>query len=163
MPVGAPRASARRRYAASGLARDLLATVDNLRRAIASVPVENAAEPAVQQLVAGVEATERALLDALGKHGIRRIEARGGPFDPDRHEAVFEVTGSEHPEGIVAECSRRVTCTTTGCCDQRWSGWPRAASARPPQAPTTTARQRRRPTAQTDAFCRRSLLRCRQG
>ena len=91
------------RYAASGLARDLLATADNLRRAIGSVPEEQAGDPAMQQLLAGVEATERALLEALAKHGIRRIEALGGRFDPDRHEAVFEVTGSEHPEGTVAD------------------------------------------------------------
>jgi len=91
------------KYAASGLARDLLATVDNLRRAIESVPENQAADPAVQRLEAGVEATERALLEALGKHGIRRIDARGSPFEPDRHEAVFEVTGSGHPEGTVAE------------------------------------------------------------
>jgi molecular chaperone GrpE len=91
------------KYAASGLARDLLATVDNLRRAIVSVPEGKGADPAVQQLVSGVEATERALLETLARHGIRRFEARGGAFDPDRHEAVFEVTGSEHPEGTVAE------------------------------------------------------------
>ena len=91
------------KYAASGLARDLLATVDNLRRAIVSVPEGKSADPAMQQLVSGVEATERALLETLARHGIRRIEARGGAFDPDRHEAVFEVTGSKHPEGTVAE------------------------------------------------------------
>jgi molecular chaperone GrpE len=91
------------KYAASGLARDLLATADNLRRAIASVPEEKAADPAMQRWIAGVEATERALLEALAKHGIRRIEALGGTFDPDRHEAAFEVTGSEHPEGTVAD------------------------------------------------------------
>jgi molecular chaperone GrpE len=67
------------------------------------VPEGKGADPAVQQLVSGVEATERALLETLGRHGIRRIEAQGGAFDPERHEAVFEVTGSEHPEGTVAE------------------------------------------------------------
>jgi molecular chaperone GrpE len=91
------------RFAASPLARDLLATTDNLRRAIASVPAERADDDAVAQLLAGVAATERALLEALEKHGIRRIDALGEPFDPDRHEAVFQVSDSEHPAGTVAE------------------------------------------------------------
>jgi molecular chaperone GrpE len=91
------------RFAASGLARDLLATADNLRRAIESMPEERIADEAVRQFLTGVVATERALLDALAKHGIRRIESLGERFDPDRHEAVFEVTAPERPAGTVAE------------------------------------------------------------
>jgi len=91
------------KFAASGLARDLLATADNLRRAIGSVPEEKAADETVQQLLAGVAATERGLLEALEKHGIRRIDALGVPFDPSRHEAVFEVMDAKHPAGTVTE------------------------------------------------------------
>jgi molecular chaperone GrpE len=91
------------RFAASGLARDLLATADNLRRAIESVPEERTADETVRRLLTGVVATERALLEALAKHGIRRIDSLGEPFDPDRHEAVFEVTDTDHPAGAVAE------------------------------------------------------------
>jgi molecular chaperone GrpE len=90
------------RFAASGLARDLLATADNLRRAIESVPDETA-NVAVRQLLTGVVATERALLEALEKHGIRRLDSLGEPFDPDRHEAVFQVKDAERPAGTVAE------------------------------------------------------------
>lgn len=91
------------RFAASGLARDLLPTLDSLRRAIETVPQEHATDEIVQRLLAGVIATERALLDALGKHGIRRVAALGEPFDPHRHEAIFEVTAAEHPPGTIAE------------------------------------------------------------
>ena len=91
------------RFAASGLARDLLASLDNLRRALESVPTETAADETVQRLLSGVAATERGLLDALEKHGIRRIDALGQPFDPDRHEAAYQVTGAEYPAGTVAE------------------------------------------------------------
>jgi molecular chaperone GrpE len=91
------------RFAASGLARDLLATADNLRRAIESVPEEKIADETVRRLLAGVVATERALLEALAKHGIHRIASLGERFDPDRHEAVFEVTAPERPAGTVAE------------------------------------------------------------
>jgi molecular chaperone GrpE len=91
------------RFAAAGLARDLLATADNLRRAIESVPNEKAADETVQRLLAGIVATERALLDAFEKHGIRRVDALGQRFDPDRHEAVFEVADAASPPGTVAE------------------------------------------------------------
>jgi molecular chaperone GrpE len=91
------------RFAASGLARDLLATADNLRRAIESVPDERAVDEAVRQLLTGIVATERALLEALEKHGIRRLDSLGEPFDPDRHEAVFQVKDAERPAGTVAE------------------------------------------------------------
>jgi molecular chaperone GrpE len=91
------------RFAASGLARDLLTTADNLRRAIESVPEEKIADETVRRLLAGVVATERALLDALAKHGIHRIASLGERFDPDRHEAVFEVTAPERPAGTVVE------------------------------------------------------------
>jgi molecular chaperone GrpE len=91
------------RFAAAGLARDLLATADNLRRAIESVPDQTRADETTDRLLAGVVATERALLDALEKHGIRRVDALGQPFDPARHEAVFEVTDAASPPGTVAE------------------------------------------------------------
>ena len=91
------------RYAASGLARDLLPTADNLRRAIESVSEELAADEPLRQMLAGVSATERALLDAFGRHGISRIDPLGEPFDPNRHQAMFEVEDAERPAGTVAE------------------------------------------------------------
>ncbi|TWA53156.1 molecular chaperone GrpE [Azospirillum baldaniorum] len=93
------------RFAASGFARDLLPSADNLRRAIESVPMEfAAAEMWVQNLMAGLVATEKALLDAFEKHGILRIDpAPGEPFDPHRHQAMFEVGNSGLPAGTVAQ------------------------------------------------------------
>ncbi len=93
------------RFAASGFARDLLPSADNLRRAIDSVPMEfAAAELWVQNLMAGLVATEKALLEAFEKHGILRIDpAPGEPFDPHRHQAMFEVENSGLPAGTVAQ------------------------------------------------------------
>jgi molecular chaperone GrpE len=93
------------RYAASHLARDLLPTLDNLRRALDSVPAGSTGEveePAVK-LLAGVAAIERGLLEALGKHGISRIDpVPGETFDPHFHQAMFEVEDSPYPAGTVA-------------------------------------------------------------
>ncbi|WP_020188279.1 nucleotide exchange factor GrpE [Methylopila sp. 73B] len=91
------------RYAASAFARDLLATADNLERAIASAPEDLRSEPAVAPLIAGVEATRRALLDAFAKHGLHRLDPIGEPFDPHRHQASFEVADSQYEPGAVAQ------------------------------------------------------------
>jgi molecular chaperone GrpE len=85
------------RYAASALATDLLDTVDNLERAIdtatTSAPME--------VLLDGVVATRRGLLDALERHGIKRIDPLGKAFDPHLHQAVFEQTDTGRSEGTV--------------------------------------------------------------
>jgi molecular chaperone GrpE len=89
------------KFAASGFARDLLPTADNLRRAIESVPESAVVDETLRRLVAGVAATERGLLEALEKHHIHRIEPLGEAFEPDRHQAVFEVPEAESPAGTV--------------------------------------------------------------
>ena len=94
------------RFAASNLARDLLPTLDNLRRALDSVPAESGGEVdgAAIKLLAGVAATERDLLETLGKHGISRIDpVPGETFDPHVHQAMFEVERSSYPPGTVAQ------------------------------------------------------------
>jgi molecular chaperone GrpE len=89
------------RFASTDLARDLLPSLDNLRRALESVVGD---APADAALVTGIEATERGLLDALARNGIVRIAPQpGDPFDPHRHQAMFEVPASPHPPGTVAE------------------------------------------------------------
>jgi len=93
------------KFAAAALIKDLLATADNLTRALASAPAEPAGrDEAMGNLLAGVAATERILHDAFAKHGIRKIEpAPGESFDPALHQALFEVPDSEYPPGAVAE------------------------------------------------------------
>ena len=89
------------RYAIAGFAGDLLATADNLERAIASVPQDKRLDGAIAGLLAGVEATQRALLESFARHGLHRIDPVGHPFDPHRHEASFEVADNDQPPGTV--------------------------------------------------------------
>jgi molecular chaperone GrpE len=93
------------KYAAAGVVKDLLATADNLGRALASVPPAlDVQDPAMQKLLSGVAATERVLHDTFINHGIRKIEPRPGEsFDPDLHQALCEVAASEYPPGTVVE------------------------------------------------------------
>ena len=90
------------KYAASRFAADLLETADNLERAIASLPQEKFSDSTVSGLIAGIEATRRALLEAFAKHGMRRLDPIGERFDPNWHEASFELADERHPPGVVA-------------------------------------------------------------
>ena len=56
----------------------------------------------LQTLLGGVEAVERELVKMLKEHNIERIDPAGEPFDPNFHEAMFEVPDSEFPSGTVA-------------------------------------------------------------
>ena len=93
-----------RLYAAGNLAKDLLSAVDNLRRALDAVPAEREAlDNAVKNLIVGVEMTERDLLTAFEKNGIKRIEPLGQRFDPNLHQAMFEIENSGKPAGTVVQ------------------------------------------------------------
>src|SRR5947209_13796289 len=74
-----------RRFAQSPLAGDLLPALDNLARALDSA--RQAGDSGA--LVQGVAMVQNQLLDALRRHGVSRIEARGQPFDPNLHQAVL--------------------------------------------------------------------------
>lgn len=92
------------KYAATGLARDLLTVPDNLRRALDSVPAGAAdSHEMLKMLQTGVELVERELLAAFEKHGIRKISPQGERFDPNFHQAMFEVPGTDHPTGTVVQ------------------------------------------------------------
>jgi len=92
------------RYAAGGLAKDLLNVADNLHRALAAVPAEmRAGDEAAKNFVVGVEMTEKELLSAFEKHGISQILPVGEKFDYERHQAMFELENTGQPAGIVVE------------------------------------------------------------
>ncbi len=91
------------KYAASAFAKDMLDVADNLRRALASVPAESEWDELTRNLLTGVAATERELLAALERHGIKRIEPQGERFDHNFHQAMFEVADTGQPPGTVVQ------------------------------------------------------------
>jgi molecular chaperone GrpE len=92
-----------RKYAASDFAKDLLSPVDNLRRALDAMPEAEITDPRARSLRDGVAATERALLAAFERHGLKRIDPKGERFDHNFHEAVFEMPRPDLPAGTVVE------------------------------------------------------------
>lgn len=90
-----------RQYAVSGFARDMLGVADNMRRAIEAVP--DSEREAASTLLEGVEMTERELLNAFERHGLKRLEPQGEKFDPNIHQAMFEVPDPSVPSGTVVQ------------------------------------------------------------
>lgn len=92
-------------YAIAKFARDVLSVGDNLKRAIEAVPTEarETADGGLKGLIEGVEMTERELVNALGRHNITPIEPKGEKFDPNAHEAVFQVPDPDVPAGMVSQ------------------------------------------------------------
>ncbi len=90
------------KFAISGFARELLTVVDNLRRAIESVPEDHAEpEKLLKSLLEGVEITENELLSVFKKHHVERIDPLGHPFDHHFHQAMFEVEETDQAAGTV--------------------------------------------------------------
>lgn len=94
-----------RTYGIANFARDMLTVADNFQRAIDNVPAEarEGAEPAFKALIEGIELTERDMLKALERHGVKRLEPQGQKFDPNLHQAMFEVPDPSVPSGTVVQ------------------------------------------------------------
>ena len=92
-----------RAYAIQRFARDLLGVSDNLSRALKAVPADDA-DPALKSLVQGVEMTEKELLQAFERNGLKRVEpAAGDRFDPNLHQAMMEQPSGDVPPGSVLQ------------------------------------------------------------
>jgi molecular chaperone GrpE len=91
-------------YGVTGLARDLIGVVDDLRRALDAAD-ESAAivDGPAKALCEGVEMIERQLLKVLEKHNIRLFDPQGARFDPNLHQALFEVPDANIPAGSVVQ------------------------------------------------------------
>ena len=94
-----------RAYGISGFARDVLDIADNLQRALDAVPPEAraAADPGLKALIEGVELTERSLLNALEKNGVKKFDPAGQKFDPNFQQAMYEVPDPSVPSGTVVQ------------------------------------------------------------
>jgi molecular chaperone GrpE len=94
-----------RLYGISNFARDILAVADNMDRALAALDAElrEKADAGLKALLDGVELTERELLKVLEKHGVKEFEPLGEKFDPNLHQAMFELPDPSRPAGTVAQ------------------------------------------------------------
>lgn len=127
------------KYAISNFARDVLTIADNIQRAIDHVPDEAAEkDPALKSFREGIQVTERELLNMMERHGIARLDPQGERFDPNKHQAMFEVPNPDVPEGTVVQvvqagyviADRVLRPAMVGIA----KGGPKASKAEPPEA-----------------------------
>lgn len=92
-------------YGIAGFAREVLAVADNMHRALEAIGPElrEHADAKVKSLIEGVELTERELMKALEKSGVKKFSPLGEKFDPNVHQAMFEMDNPEVPPGHVAQ------------------------------------------------------------
>ena len=92
-------------YGIAGFARDVLAVADNMHRALEAIGPElrATAEPNVKSLIEGVELTERELLKSLEKNGVKKFSPQGEKFDPNLHQAMYEIQDPNLPSGSVGQ------------------------------------------------------------
>ena len=94
-----------RTYGVTNFARDILAVADSMERALKALDdeIRDKADAGVKALLDGVEITERELLKVMEKHGVRRIEPQGQKFDPNLHQAMYEIPDATVPAGTVVQ------------------------------------------------------------
>jgi molecular chaperone GrpE len=94
-----------REYSIAGFAREMLSVADNLRRALEAFPLEarEAGDSAINAFIEGVEVTERSMMQALEKHGVKKITPLDEKFDPNLHQAMFEIPNTDVPNNTVLQ------------------------------------------------------------
>lgn len=92
------------KYAISKFAKDMIAVADNMDRAMVSIPdSEKQKIPGATAVLHGIELTAKAMRDALARNGIEKLDPVGHRFDPNFHEAMFEIVDPSKPNGTVAD------------------------------------------------------------
>src|SRR6185295_15009510 len=92
-------------YGVTNFARDILEVADNMARAVTALTAElrGKADEGLKALLDGVELTERELLKVLEKHGVKKFDPMGQKFDPNLHQAMYEIPDASRPAGSVAQ------------------------------------------------------------
>ncbi|MBL1241482.1 MAG: nucleotide exchange factor GrpE [OCS116 cluster bacterium] len=93
------------KFAITGFARDMISVGDNLDRALQALPAdvrENAADE-IKNLFTGVEMTNQEMMNIFDRHGIKQLNPKNEKFNPNFHQAMFEVPNTEIPNGTVTE------------------------------------------------------------
>jgi molecular chaperone GrpE len=94
-----------RQYAIANFSRDVLAVADNMHRALEAIDSElrDSTDSKMKSLVEGVELTERELMKVLERNGVKKFSPLGEKFDPNLHQAMYEVPDTDAPPGSVAQ------------------------------------------------------------
>lgn len=96
-----------KKYSHISFVRDLVSSVDNLKRALDSVPDDkNDLPEPIKNLILGLEIVEKEIVTTLERHNIKQISPLGEKFDYNFHQAMFEVPTNNSEPGVVVEVSQ---------------------------------------------------------
>ena len=93
------------KYAIKNLSYSLLNVADNLQRALESIPNTEASgldDNVIKNLIIGIKAVEKELIDSLEKHGVTKFDSINQKFNPEVHQAVSKVH-NEKADGTIVE------------------------------------------------------------
>ncbi|SCV05786.1 LANO_0H15148g1_1 [Lachancea nothofagi CBS 11611] len=89
-------------YSLQKFAKDLLDSVDNFGHALQAFKPETVeASTEISDLYTGVKMTRDVFEKTLKKHGIEKLDPMGETFDPNKHEATFELPDPQKEPGTV--------------------------------------------------------------
>ena len=97
------------KYAIKNFSYSLLNVADNLQRALESVPNTEASgldDNIIKNLIIGIKAVEKELIDSLEKHGVKRFDSINQKFNPEIHQAVSKVHNEKEDGTIVEEMQK---------------------------------------------------------
>jgi molecular chaperone GrpE len=93
-----------RKFGIERFGREVLSVADNLGRALQALPADiSTLDPALRNVIVGVQATDRELQSILERNGVTRIEALGKPFNAEFHQAMMEIEDPSVPTGTVVQ------------------------------------------------------------
>lgn len=89
-------------FALQKFAKDLLESVDNFGHALSAFKEDDLKKSKeINDLYTGVRMTRDVFLSTLKKHGIEKLDPLGESFDPNKHEATFQVAQKDKEPGTV--------------------------------------------------------------
>ena len=96
-----------KKYSHISFIRDLVSSVDNLKRALDSIPEDKTDLPEpITNLILGLEIIEKEIVTTLERHNIKQISPLGEKFDYNFHQAMFEVPTNDSEPGVIVEVSQ---------------------------------------------------------
>ena len=101
-------ADAAKNKAVGKFAKDMLEFADNFHRAVEAIPAEDAENnEQLKKILDGLHAMESSLQAAFNRHGIEKFESKGQKFDPNKHEAMFQIPATDGQEpGTVGQVAQ---------------------------------------------------------
>ena len=90
-------------YVVSNFAKEILSVLDNLQRALKTIENKDTTNSDVNNFAEGIGLTEKQLISTLEKFKITKVNSLDEQFDPNLHQAMFEVEGETKKVGKVSE------------------------------------------------------------